>query len=76
MGEDPLSLEKQVRLRHFLTANAGVFALDKSELGMTNVITHRVNTGDNSPIRQHPRRMPFALRNQVTEMVNMCLITK
>ena len=69
MGEDHLSLEEQTSLRQFLTANAGVFALDQSELGTTDVITHTVNTGDHPPIRQHLRRMPFALRNQVTEMV-------
>ena len=69
MGEDNLSEEEQTRLKQFLTTNAGVFALDQSELETTDVVTHTVNTGDHSPIRQHPRRTPFALRNQVTEMV-------
>ena len=73
MGEDHLSEEEQAKLKELLIANAEVFALDSSKLGTTGVVTHTVNNGDHPPIRQHPRRMPFALRDEVTQMVQEIL---
>ena len=70
MGGDNLSEEEQTRLRELLIINAGISALNQSELGTTNIVTHAVNTGDHSPICQHPRRTPLALCNKVNEMVN------
>ncbi|CAB4022215.1 Transposon Ty3-G Gag-Pol poly, partial [Paramuricea clavata] len=29
-------------------------------LGHTNILTHEINTGNSTPIKQHPRRIPFA----------------
>ena len=48
---------------------ADVFALDSSELGMTDVVYHTTDTGDQSPLRQAPRRIPFTLRKKVEEMI-------
>ena len=50
-----------------------VFAVDDSELGRAQDVTHSIDTGDQHPIRQHPRRIPFALRGQVEEMVEKML---
>ena len=47
-----------------------MFALDQSELGSTDVVTHSVDTGDHPPIRQQPRRVPFVLRGRIAEMVD------
>ncbi|XP_076815940.1 uncharacterized protein LOC143461890 isoform X1 [Clavelina lepadiformis] len=33
------------------------FSLSKQDLGKTNILTHSIDTGDVTPIRQHPRRM-------------------
>ena len=57
-------------LETFLAKNADVFAVDSTELGLTNVISHSIDTGENLPIHQPPRRIPFALRSQVEEMIN------
>jgi len=46
-----------------------VFALDNSELGTTDLVTHSIDTGDQPPICQPVRRTPFALRSKVDEMV-------
>ena len=45
-----------------------VFALNDSELGCTHVVKHSINTGEQLPIKQHPRRIPFALRSKVDEI--------
>ena len=49
------------------------FAVDKTELGEVVTIQHQIDTGASSPVRQPPRRMPFALRPEVTTMINEML---
>ena len=35
------------------------------------IAEHSINTGDHPPIKQTSRRVPFALRGEVTKMINM-----
>ena len=70
---DTLSNEEREQWRVFLSKYNHLFALDKSELGSTNVITHSINTGDHPPIRQAVRRTPFALRQHVDDLVQEML---
>ncbi len=44
------------QLRSLLSEHSDVFAQDDGDLGRTSVVTHVVNTGDQPPIRQPPRR--------------------
>ena len=46
-----------------------MFALNSSELGHTQVVQHLIDAEDHSPIYQSARRIPFALRNVVDDMV-------
>ena len=48
-----------------------VFALDMSELGLTDLVSHTIyiNTGDNPPIWQPVRHAPFALREKMEELI-------
>ena len=62
--------DQQQQLQELLVSFADVFALDSSELGITTIIEHSINTGDQPPIRQPVRRMPFALRSKVDELVS------
>ena len=41
---------------------AGAFALDHTELGYTSVVTHEIDSGDNLPVKQPARPVPFTLR--------------
>ena len=50
-------------LQDFLIQHEDVFALNSSELGNTDLVTHSVDTGDQPPIWQPVQRMPFALRS-------------
>ena len=50
-----------------------LFVVDNSDLGQTSLVTHRIQTGDSPPIRQPPRRVPFALRGQVCKLVDKML---
>ena len=44
-------------------------ALEPHELGTTDLVTHVIDTGNCSPIKQPPRRIPFALRAKVDQLV-------
>ena len=73
VDETDLSADQKRALETLLTEFSDVFALDPSELGSTNLVAHAINTGNSPPIRQPPRRTPFALRAQVNKMVQQML---
>ena len=75
MKFDPSNLteEEADQLNDLLVEYADVFVLDSSELGMTDLVTHAIDTGDSVPIKQAARRVPFALRKTVEDMVQNML---
>ena len=62
---DHLTPEDRSRLESLIGDYSDVFALDSSELGTTDVVKHTIDTGGHPPIKQPPRRTPFALRMKV-----------
>lgn len=60
-------------LKQFLINNRDVFAPDKLALGRTGVIKHKIDTQGATPIKQQPRRMPFAKRSEVSSQIEMML---
>ena len=60
---------ESLQMREMLLEYADLFALDPSELSSTGIVQHSIDTGDSPPIRQPARRIPFALRGKVNEMV-------
>ena len=44
------------KLRGLLCKHAAVFARDDKDFGLTNVVTHDIETGDAKPIRQPPKK--------------------
>ena len=67
-----LSTEQKLQLTKLITGYTDVFALNSQELGTTSLVKHVIKT-DHPPIRQPVRRMPFALRNKVDNMVQEML---
>ena len=55
-----------------------IFAKDSSDLGRTDKIKHRIDTGDTPPIKLRPRRIPIHLREearrQTQEMLDRDII--
>ena len=47
-------------------------------MGHSDVVTHKIDTGDSAPIRQYPRRLPYAYRqetqSQIKEMLDQNII--
>ena len=68
-----LTAEERKQLETLVMEFADVFAVDSSELGSTDLVTHSINTGESPPIKQPARRMPFALRRTVEELVQQML---
>ena len=56
-----------------------VFSKDKNDLGQTNLVKHRINTGESRPIKQPARRLPLAKRTEaeaeVSKMLERGIIT-
>ena len=64
-----LSPEENGQLKSLITEFSDVFALDDTELGCTNLVEHRIDTGAHTPIRQPPYRTPVVRRQVMDEMV-------
>lgn len=64
---DPsLSKEEKEKLRKVLLDFSDVFA---DTLGHTTVVTHSIDTGDSPPIKQRPRRLPYAHREEADRQI-------
>lgn len=53
------------QLRTFLTNNHDVFSLEEGERGETSVVKMEIDTGNEPPQKQPPRRMPVMVREEV-----------
>ena len=62
--EESLSVEEAKQLSDLVVKFSDIFALDQSELSSTDIVTHVIDTGDSAPVKQHPRRIPFALQSR------------
>ena len=71
-GEDPDSGVGQQVLECALDFQ-DIFALDDKEVGEAKGVEHVIDTGDSQPMRQLPLRVPFALRNEISHMVQEML---
>ena len=58
-----------MQLEALILEYADVFAVDQSDFGTTDRITHDIETGDQRPIRQPPRHVPFVLWDQANKIV-------
>ena len=53
--------------------HSDIFALNATELGKTELMSHHIDTGDHPPICQPLRRTPFSLRKKINEIVTEIL---
>ena len=65
-------------LKSLIAEYRDIFALKPEELGRTGLVKHRIDTGDNPPIRQRPYRVSESRRGiideHVTDMLNRGII--
>ena len=68
-----LTEEQQHEFYLLLLNYADIFASSDSGLGCTTMLKHSINTGNASPIRQAPRRLPAHRQQEATRLVNEML---
>ena len=57
------------RLDTFLSDHHQAFCLDELERGETDLLQFQIDTGDAVPKKQHARRMPFAVQQEVARQL-------
>ncbi len=72
IAEDDRTQELVESLRECVFEAADVFAVG-DERGEVELAEHRIQTGDYPPIKQPSRRVPHALRGEITKIVNVML---
>ena len=65
----PLNPDEKHKLEKLVGDYADVFSVSGSPLGKTDVVYHRIDTGDSAPIRQHPRRLSPNRREEVENLI-------
>ena len=68
--------EERELIEPWLCANADLFTLSDDEHGQCDLVHHKVDTGDSSPIRIPPRRTPLAMRLEVEGEIKRMLQLK
>ena len=62
--------EEAHQLKELVLEFADVFTLKDEQPSGTDLVTHSVDTADHQPIKQPPRRLPFALRKTICPQEN------
>ncbi|GBN10299.1 Retrovirus-related Pol polyprotein from transposon 297, partial [Araneus ventricosus] len=69
---------QRTAVRKLLKEFQNLFSTCDADVGRCNMTQHRINTGDHPPIKQYPRRLPLAMKeeadNLVKEMVDNRII--
>ena len=65
-----LTSSQQQKFIDFLTKHHNVFALEEYEGGETDLVEMEIVTGDAHPRRCAPRRVPFALREEMARQID------
>ncbi|GFX84859.1 retrovirus-related Pol polyprotein from transposon 412 [Trichonephila clavipes] len=52
-----------------ITEFQSVFSRTSEDFGRTRLTKHRIDTGEHPPIKQHPRRLPFAKQEEVQKLI-------
>lgn len=64
-----LPAQEKERLLDFLATFHHVFCLEEGERGETSMVRMDIDMGDSHPKRQAPRRMPFAVREEIAKQL-------
>ena len=75
VGSEVLDEEGLQKLKSLILEWDDVFAVEADERGEVQGLQHEVVTGDAPPIKQLPRRVPFALREELSKLVGDMLVT-
>lgn len=73
-----LNSDQREKVRQILNENQNIFSRNSSDIGRTSLVTHKIDTQGANPIKQRPRRVPFAkqeiVKNSVKDMLDAGII--
>ncbi|GBM70786.1 hypothetical protein AVEN_127334-1 [Araneus ventricosus] len=64
-----LNEEQRTAVRKLLKEFQNLFSTCDTDVGRCNMTQHRINTGDHPPIKQYPRRLPLARKDEADHLV-------
>lgn len=64
-----LTTDQRMKAKMLIGNYQDVFQFDKNSNGRTNVVHHKIDTGDARPIRQAARRLPLAKREEADRII-------
>ncbi|CAC5396944.1 Transposon Ty3-I Gag-Pol polyprotein,Transposon Ty3-G Gag-Pol polyprotein [Mytilus coruscus] len=67
---EKLDEQQSDQLKVLISKYEGLFAESDKELGHTNLVKHRINTGNAQPVKEPPRRAPVHLREEVDKNID------
>lgn len=73
LDDSDLTAAQKHKLLVFIGRNRKTFAKDFSELGVTNLHYHRIETGDHKPIKKAPYRQSPAMKRETERQVQEML---
>ena len=65
--------DHKLKLRQLLEEYQDIISSDEIDLGKTDLVEHRIDTGDAKPVRQSLRRMPAAYSHIIDEQIELML---
>jgi len=68
-----LTDDQRQEAAEFIRSNAAIFSKSEYDLGRTNLVEHKIDTGDSRPVRQALRRHPVAYLPLIDEHVDEML---
>ena len=68
-----LTRDQELRFLATVREYEDVFAKNESDLGLSHLMEHEIDTGDHKPIKQHPRRLPPHQRQLVEKQMESLL---
>ncbi|XP_055898069.1 uncharacterized protein LOC129928253 [Biomphalaria glabrata] len=64
-----LSKEQYTKAEQFLREFSDILPSDEMDFGRTNLILHRIDTGNTRPMQQQPRRLPLAKHQEAMDII-------
>ena len=68
-----LTPEQELRAKELLQKHKKVFSSSKFDLGASDIVEHRIHTGEATPIKQAPRRVPLTMKGEVDKEIKQLL---
>ncbi|CAC5419105.1 unnamed protein product [Mytilus coruscus] len=72
-GSKLLSETQTLQFQRLLQKHSNAFAKSKNDLGCTDMIQHKINTGNAAPVKQNPRRLPVAMQEEADRELSRML---